>query len=821
MQCENCDEQLQDGAISCPVCGMAIKGVSIVEPNRIVETPEAIPDDHLDRSVTTSSRSAVASEALNRALVTNSRDEVSVALTNLAALKIKVVPPRVFDNSSSFSSTTAIGCNIFPWKPLATAGNPRDDLQTLAAVSVPIEDRFCQNSDCEGDPDSAVDENRTRQKANKKVYHVPPKLEDDHCFCLWCGAEHWFAPNVEIGELIAGRYRVVGWIARGGFGVVVLLFDELGQRYVAGKVIANANDPNAVQAAVQERFWLTQLVDAKIVSVFDFPVHKGNQWIIEQYIGGKTLKQIIVERLQQGLGPLPVKIALAVFQSVLSVFTYFRSQKVVYRDFNLKNIKQFDDSVILLDLGALTHIDNQQTTICTLGYAPPEAVIADTNTRLNCFGQPPGFDYVSDLWTVIRSLVISTCTFEWRQKEFLFNVPPPSQVKAFRLYPSFHALVKRGLRFNKAERFQSPEELSDAMRMVMRDVTCADFNREIGAISPHHIDSIYFAEDTYSGQESYGWRSLPKLKPIPGDKGNSILIGLNLAPKEEIAVLLEKISPSHTDQSSDQTTPTKNPYEKSLAFRLRIAELNIELGQYQAADAMLNEMTKLDPFQFRITWMRMLSALSQVCIAEARSCAEAVHLELPGHSEPKVALAYCAELGKDYETATALANLVTITDDHCPSAAFMLARVTLAAKEGTNPLEARTVACEALSRIPRSSGAYSYAMLEQARVLTRIQPGQAEFEEAVRILGTLRIEGFEYHRVRADVLLAAARALESGKLSVPLDSQLLGKPFSATELRLAVYEELRQAAFAVVHNDKRLAYNLMVEALSKRPETEY
>jgi len=812
MKCEFCETDIPAGANSCPGCGAAVKGTSIIDPGRAVAA-----DEQHDSSVSSSSRSNSASLVLSTASVSSS-SRVSVVGTNLAAVGMQDVPARLNDDTSSTFTLSVMGCGLVNVEPVEQE-DPLTGLKTAEEVSVPVEKRFCQNPKCTGDPDTAVDEERTREENDGQTYYTPVKLDADHCFCPWCAAEHWFVPNVKPGDIIKQRYQVMGYIARGGFGVIVLLYDMEIKRYVAGKVIANANDPNAVKAMVEERRWLAELDHPNIVRVYDFAEYEGSQFIIMQYVGGKTLKQVLKERREKKLGPLPVKTALAILQAILSAFVYLRKKGVVYRDFKLDNMKLVEDTVMLLDLGAVTQLGNQQTTICTMGYAPPEAVIADSATGLNCFGQPPAFSFVSDLWPVVRTLVVATCDFEFRKGPYLFDVPPAKQIKAFRRYPSFHELVKRGLRHNPSERFQSPEELSAAMVGVMREAACTDYWVENKTIGAHHVDSPYFSADTYRGAGIYEWHSLPKLKPIAGDKGGSYLAGLNEPPKHELELLL-KLTSNAASPSANQPAQ-KGTYDKSLEIPLRIAALHIELQQYQAAEEVLNGLIKRNPFEFRVTWIRMLNYLAQGNVSEARQCAEAVYGELPGEVAPKLALAYCAELEKDFETSTALYNLVTISDDTYPSAAFGLHRVVLAARQSAKPVEARDVAVEALLRIPRNSSAHSNATLQLARILTTVEPSQAEFEEAGRVLSELNIEGFDYHRVRADVLLAGARLLESRKLTVANGVQLFGKPFTESGLRFGAEAELMEAAFAVVAHDKQLAYNLTVEALEERPETAY
>ena len=198
-------------------------------------------------------------------------------------------------------------------------------------------------------------------------------------------------------------------------------------------------------------------------------------------------------------------------------------------------------------------------------------------------------------------------------------------------------------------------------------------------------------------------------------------------------------------------------YPKSVDIPLRIARLYIEKGDYPLATKLVTELATADPYDFRITWTSMLLHLAQNKIKEARECAEAVYAELPGEIAPKLAVAYCAELDNDSQSAVALFNLITVCDVTYPSAAFGLSRAMLAFKQSKSPAEARDAAVEALSRIPSDRSAFPYATMQLARVLVTIEPSEAEFVEAADRLDTLATDGFDLRRVRADVLRPLSR----------------------------------------------------------------
>ena len=135
-------------------------------------------------------------------------------------------------------------------------------------------------------------------------FHTPVKLEGDHCFCDFCGAEHWFVPALEVADRFGetgsdgkGIYEVLGYIARGGFGNVYLVYNHKLKRKCAAKSVASALNPVQMQAAVEERRFLVDLDHPNLVKVYDFVEHGSLSYIVMQYVPGKSLKTLLKEYL--------------------------------------------------------------------------------------------------------------------------------------------------------------------------------------------------------------------------------------------------------------------------------------------------------------------------------------------------------------------------------------------------------------------------------------------------------------------------------------------------------------------------------------------
>ena len=147
-------------------------------------------------------------------------------------------------------------------------------------------------------------------------------------YCGKCGLKYNFVPGLKAGDVVAGQYQVKGPIAFGGLGWIYLGFDKVLSRYVVLKGLLNTQDESAAAAAVAERQFLAAVKHPNIVGIYNFVQSGSEGFIVMEYVGGKTLKQIRQER-----GPLPAAEAIAYIHRILPAFGYLHRMGLVYCDF--------------------------------------------------------------------------------------------------------------------------------------------------------------------------------------------------------------------------------------------------------------------------------------------------------------------------------------------------------------------------------------------------------------------------------------------------------------------------------------------------------
>ncbi|MFF2026916.1 tetratricopeptide repeat protein [Streptomyces sp. NPDC058171] len=345
-------------------------------------------------------------------------------------------------------------------------GVPRPDPQgmVLEDPEVPERKRFCSRSDC-GAP---VGRSRGER---------PGRTEG---FCTKCGHPYSFVPKLTGGDVVHGQYEVMGCLAHGGLGWIYLAIDRaVADRWVVLKGLLDTGDQDAMAAAISERRFLAEIEHANIVRIYNFVEHLDQRtgsldgYIVMEYVGGKSLKEIANERRTPTgkRDPLPVEQACAYGIEALEALGHLHSRNLLYCDFKVDNAIQTEDELKLIDMGAVRRTDDEESAIFgTVGYQAPE--VAEV-----------GPSVASDLYTVARTLAVLTFDFQGYTNVFVDSLPDPEHIEVFRTYESFYRLLVRATDPDPARRFASAQEMAEQLTGVLREVVALQTGRPKPALS--------------------------------------------------------------------------------------------------------------------------------------------------------------------------------------------------------------------------------------------------------------------------------------------------------------------------------------------------
>ncbi len=191
------------------------------------------------------------------------------------------------------------------------------------------------------------------------------------------------------GEVVAGRYRIVRYLARGGMGEVYEALDlELDVRVALKTIRSETHDAVAEERFKREIQLSRKVTHSNVCRIFDVGFHRqgGGDAVVfltMELLVGETL----LDRVRRE-GPLPLADAALLVRQIAAALTAAHAVGVVHRDLKSGNVilvdrKEGGQKAIVTDFG-LAHVlggsDDQRSLsgsggiVGTPGYMAPEQV---------------------------------------------------------------------------------------------------------------------------------------------------------------------------------------------------------------------------------------------------------------------------------------------------------------------------------------------------------------------------------------------------------------------------------------------------------------
>jgi beta-lactam-binding protein with PASTA domain len=269
-----------------------------------------------------------------------------------------------------------------------------------------------------------------------------------------------------LNTLFDGRYRIVRKLGSGGMANVYLAEDqELGRR-VAIKILndRHAGDEQFVERFRREAKNAAGLSHPNIVSIYDRGEAEGTYYIAMEYLSGKSLKELILER-----GPAPVSVAVDYARQILAALRFAHRNGIVHRDIKPHNVLvDAEGHAKVTDFGiaraGASQMTEEGSIIGTAQYLSPEQA---RGTQV---------DQTSDLYSlgiVLYEMLTGTVPFtgdspvEIAMKHL--SATPPSLTTTRQDVPrSLDQVVLRALAKDPAARYQSAEEMDADLERISR-----------------------------------------------------------------------------------------------------------------------------------------------------------------------------------------------------------------------------------------------------------------------------------------------------------------------------------------------------------------
>lgn len=426
-----------------------------------------------------------------------------------------------------------------------------------------------------------------------------------------------------------GKYELIEPLGQGGFATVYRARDPALARTVAVK-ICQATDAESLERFVREARLSGNLQHPNIAQVFDFGVENGVPFLVQEFLGGSDLAEV----LHGGLPDLPF--VLSVLVQVARGLNYAHTHQVMHRDIKPSNIRVLPDGLVkILDFGIarLMQDDSRLTrtgeALGTVGYFAPEILLGkEVDLRADlfsfgvvayelCTGKHPFL--TGDLGHTLYAIVHH-------------NPLPPAGVRPD-CPPELSDLVVRCLAKDTNQRWQSAAELLDVLEALARR-----FQVDVGAVAPAPRPGRPLVPGTVRkivGKTQALWQA--QRAPLVLLTLGLGLVGLALAwlpraGKHELG-LVELPVPAPTPR------PTATPLATPVPVATPVAEVAVELVVVPPAFVKLGdrelgkiarESLRLRPGSYRVTyWIPGYRTEVRTIRIEAQPDGQEVVLSMP------------------------------------------------------------------------------------------------------------------------------------------------------------------------------------------------
>ncbi|MGP9021696.1 serine/threonine-protein kinase [Streptomyces sp. BR1] len=196
-------------------------------------------------------------------------------------------------------------------------------------------------------------------------------------------------------RVVAGRYRLLSPLGRGGMGEVWRARDEILGREVAVKEVRapvglDTTDEHRLYSRLEREAWAAARISHRnVVTVYDVATEDGRPWIVMELVRGLALSDVL-----EAEGPMPPQRAGHIGAEVIAALRAAHEAGVLHRDVKPANVLLANDGrVVLTDFGIATVAGTSTLTMTGEVVGSPEFLAPE-----RALGRTPG--PASDLWSL-------------------------------------------------------------------------------------------------------------------------------------------------------------------------------------------------------------------------------------------------------------------------------------------------------------------------------------------------------------------------------------------------------------------------------------
>ena len=260
------------------------------------------------------------------------------------------------------------------------------------------------------------------------------------------------------GIVLGNRYELLEKIGEVGMSEVFKARCNKLNRFVAVKILKKefCNNPEIVEKFKGEATAIATLSDNNIVNILDVGTQDDINYIVMEYVKGKTLKDVIKQ-----VGKMNYETGISVAIQIARALDCAHRNKIIHRDVKPQNILVTEDGVMkVTDFGIAksstsSTITNTSTIMGSAHYLSPEQAkgsFIDCRTDLYSLG------------VVLYEMVTGTVPFQADSavtialKHIQEEVVPPKKLNS-KIPDSLNKLILKAMEKEPSKRYQSAKEM--------------------------------------------------------------------------------------------------------------------------------------------------------------------------------------------------------------------------------------------------------------------------------------------------------------------------------------------------------------------------